>query len=146
MLGSVARCTEQSCPVRYRSGDDRPCLDHADDDQVRADMAEFLSLPPGSTRDDGGESAGDDRVRAAIAARNGVPASRVVPPGERRRRAEDAERADLAEIARIGDELSDRRAAAASAAADAERQVRLSQSATWQRRAAAVSHPDRADR
>ena len=26
------RCTMRGCPVRYRSGDDRPCRGHRDDD------------------------------------------------------------------------------------------------------------------
>jgi hypothetical protein len=44
------RCTERSCPVRWRSGDDRPCRDHANqaaaDDQ--AATAGLLDAPGGN--------------------------------------------------------------------------------------------------
>jgi hypothetical protein len=28
---ALARCTTPACPVRYRGGADRPCVDHRDD-------------------------------------------------------------------------------------------------------------------
>lgn len=51
----IASCSgDRACPIRWRYGDDRPCLDHqradhADDLSVRA--AELAQAPPGQLRE-----------------------------------------------------------------------------------------------
>jgi hypothetical protein len=43
---ALARCTERSCPVRYASGQDRPCLLHREDraPSLAARVEQFTGL------------------------------------------------------------------------------------------------------
>ena len=63
-MTALARCSERSCPVRYRSGPDRPCPLHAGDggDTLAARMAAYgavLQAAPGCTLSDA-DGVGDD--------------------------------------------------------------------------------------
>lgn len=67
-MTSTPRCTAKGCPVRFRSGEDRPCQEHGDTLAARmaaytASMAATATLaPPGETMadSDGGEDGDQD--------------------------------------------------------------------------------------
>lgn len=65
----TARCTTRGCPVRYRGGDDRACVEHAADDREHRGMADPLASLMAAPRTDDGQAAavsiehGDDDQR-----------------------------------------------------------------------------------
>jgi hypothetical protein len=62
-LAPLARCTEPGCPWRWRTGPDRVCPDHDQDDPLRqaraslgldaAALAELAAMAPGDRGADG---------------------------------------------------------------------------------------------
>lgn len=67
------RCTERSCPVRYRGGPDRPCPQHEDGhgdsfDDLGQRMSDFMAAP--GDRGDGGGAA-DGLAASPLTTRHG---------------------------------------------------------------------------